>query len=80
MLVFNTCINMQDTPAGDITTRITLLSSALLDLVMSYVARSLFNADRLMMGMHMARHMQPAAVKPEEWDFFLGVLAGQNLR
>jgi len=69
--LFKKALN-QDTPAGDITTRITLLSGALLDLVLSYVARSLFNADRLMLGMHMARHMKPEAVQPEEWDFFLG--------
>lgn len=39
----------------------------------SYVSRSLFNADRLTFGMHMARHMAGAgAIKPEEWAYFLG--------
>jgi hypothetical protein len=49
-----------------------VLSDVLLELVLSYVARSLFNADRIMLGVRLARHQQPGAVKPEEWDYFLG--------
>ena len=63
----------QDTPGGNVAARIAVLAEALLDLVFAYVSRSLFNADRLTFGMHMARHLLPPnAIKPEEWAFFLG--------
>ena len=64
----------QDTPPGNVSSRIAVLSDALLDLAFSYVSRSLFNADRLTFGMHMARHLQPGMIKAEEWNFFLGGL------
>ena len=62
----------QDTPPGNVSSRIAVLSDALLDLAFSYVSRSLFNSDRLTFGMHMARHLQPGMVKAEDWNFFLG--------
>ncbi len=63
-----------DAPSGvDVSARIALLSDALLELVLGYVSRSLFNADRLTFGMHLANSLLPhGAVKPEEWAYFLG--------
>nr|ADI46856.1 DHC1bf [Volvox carteri f. nagariensis] len=63
----------RDTPTGgDVTARIALLAESLLELVFAYVSRSLFNADRLTFGMHMARHMQPSLFPDLQWAFFLG--------
>ena len=49
-----------------------MLADTLLQLVFSYVSRSLFNTDRLTFGMHMTRHLQPGLFKGEEWSYFLG--------
>ena len=62
----------QDSPPGNVSSRIAVLNDALLELVFNYVSRALFNADRLTLGMHMACHMGAGGVKAEEWDFFLG--------
>mmetsp|Transcript_33539 Transcript_33539/g.74227 ORF Transcript_33539/g.74227 Transcript_33539/m.74227 type:complete len:2007 (+) Transcript_33539:3-6023(+) len=61
-----------DTPPGNVTSRIAVLCDTLLELVFMYVSRSLFNADRLTFGMHMARHLQGNNIRPEEWGFYLG--------
>lgn len=61
----------QDSPPGNVSSRIAVLNDALLELVFNYVSRALFNADRLTLGMHMAYNMA-GGVKPEEWNFFLG--------
>eukprot|EP00798_Chlamydomonas_sp_ICE-L_P023166 gene23167-30374_t len=65
----------QDTPPGNVSSRIAVLSDALLELTFAYVSRSLFNSDRLTFGMHMARNLQPGICKQEEWNFFLGKYA-----
>lgn len=66
----------QDSPPGNISSRIAVLNDALLELTVGSVSRALFNSDRLVFGMHMACNMAsssgPSTVKPEEWQFFLG--------
>lgn len=62
----------QDSPPGNVSSRIAVLNDALLELVFNYVSRALFNADRLTFGMRLACNLQPGVVKPEEWNFFLG--------
>lgn len=39
-------------------------------LVVEYVARSLFKADRAVFGVHLTRGLHPEQCPPEEWEFF----------
>ncbi|GFR50179.1 hypothetical protein Agub_g12346, partial [Astrephomene gubernaculifera] len=70
--LFRKALQRDTPPGGDVTARIAVLAESLLELVFSYVSRSLFNADRLTFGMHMARHLQPALFQDSQWSFFLG--------
>nr|ADI46936.1 DHC1bm [Volvox carteri f. nagariensis] len=70
--LFRKALQRDKPPAGDVTARIALLAESLLELVFAYVSRSLFNADRLTFGMHMARHLQPSLFPEAQWAFFLG--------
>lgn len=56
--------------------RLEVLSSAITQLVMDHVSQALFNADRLPLGMHMARSLAPHLMQPQDWDIFLGKSAG----
>lgn len=56
--------------------RITLLESTLQTLGYSYVARALFKADRLIFAMHLTYGLNSEQFFPNEWEFFLGQLAG----
>ncbi|KAG2426397.1 hypothetical protein HYH02_014824 [Chlamydomonas schloesseri] len=70
--LFKKALQRDTPPGGDVTARIALLAESLLELVFAYVSRSLFNADRLTFGMHMARHLQPSLFPEAQWAFFLG--------
>nr|BCL66104.1 cytoplasmic dynein 1b heavy chain [Volvox africanus] len=70
--LFRKALHRDTPPGGDVTARIALLAESLLELVFAYVSRSLFNADRLTFGMHMARHLQPLLFPEGQWAFFLG--------
>lgn len=70
--LFRKALNRDTPPGGDVTARIALLADTLLELVFSYVSRSLFNSDRLTFGMHMARYLQPSLFPDAQWSFFLG--------
>lgn len=62
----------KESPPGNVTARLSLLSEALVDLVFEQVSRSLFNTDRLTFAMHLTRYLQPQMFGGVEWDFFLG--------
>jgi len=48
------------------------LGNQLKIMVLFYISRSLFKADRLTFGMHMVRGIQPEKFEPNEWEFFQG--------
>ncbi|ROT63097.1 putative cytoplasmic dynein 2 heavy chain 1-like isoform X1 [Penaeus vannamei] len=54
--------------------RIKVLQRALIDLVYSYISRSLFKADRLMFGLHLVHGMYPEQFQKNEWQAFTGQL------
>lgn len=54
--------------------RVQALGVSLKLLVLQYVTRSLFKADRLMFGMHMLHCLHPQLFQPNEWEFFIGEL------
>eukprot|EP00727_Mastigamoeba_balamuthi_P008592 m51a1_g4355 putative cytoplasmic dynein 2 heavy chain 1 (4311) ;mRNA; f:228679-242475 len=60
--------------AMDVNKRIDSIVQCLKTNVLSYVSRSLFKADRLMFGMHLAHVMTPALFQPKEWELFTGQL------
>ncbi|GLI62890.1 cytoplasmic dynein 1b heavy chain [Volvox africanus] len=70
--LFRKALQRDTPPGGDVTARIALLAESLLELVFSYVSRSLFNPDRLTFGMHMVRHLHPSLFADAQWAFFLG--------
>ena len=45
-------------------------------LVVEYAGHSLFNADSLTFGMHLAHHLAPEMFNTEQWDVLLGNLQG----
>lgn len=57
--LFRRALDADTGAGGDVAARIAVLADVLLELVFGYVSRSLFNADRLTFGMHMARHLLP---------------------
>ncbi|XP_063840903.1 LOW QUALITY PROTEIN: cytoplasmic dynein 2 heavy chain 1-like [Scylla paramamosain] len=52
--------------------RITSLQRTLVDLVYSYVSRSLFKADRLMFALHLVHGMYPELFQDKEWEALTG--------
>ncbi|XP_037796301.1 LOW QUALITY PROTEIN: cytoplasmic dynein 2 heavy chain 1-like [Penaeus monodon] len=62
----------QDGSATD--NRIKVLQRSLIDLVYSYISRSLFKADRLMFGLHLVHGMYPNLFQKNEWQAFTGQL------
>ncbi|XP_069942834.1 cytoplasmic dynein 2 heavy chain 1 isoform X1 [Cherax quadricarinatus] len=54
--------------------RIKSLQRALIDLVYSYISRSLFKADRLMFALHLVHGMYPELFRENEWEAFIGQL------
>ncbi|RXG65468.1 Cytoplasmic dynein 2 heavy chain 1 [Armadillidium vulgare] len=54
--------------------RIQSLQRTLIDLVFSYISRSLFKADRLMFALHLVHGMYPELFKEKEWDLFTGTV------
>ncbi|XP_076054654.1 dynein cytoplasmic heavy chain beethoven [Oratosquilla oratoria] len=59
---------------GSTENRIRTLQRALIDLVYSYVSRSLFKADRLMFALHLVHGMYPELFHEHEWEAFTGQL------
>ena len=62
-----------DTPGGDTSVRITMLTATLLQTVFSYTSRSLLKADRLTFGMHFVRNLRSEYFDAASWDYFLGL-------
>ncbi|XP_042221258.1 cytoplasmic dynein 2 heavy chain 1-like isoform X2 [Homarus americanus] len=54
--------------------RIRSLQRALIDLVYSYISRSLFKADRLMFALHLVHGMYPELFQANEWEALTGQL------
>jgi len=54
--------------------RIKVLNDSLIKLVVGYVTRSLFKADRLTFAMHLVHGLYPQKFAPQEWELFTGVL------
>ena len=53
-----------------------VLAAAMTRLVVEYAGHSLFNADSLTFGMHLAHHLAPEMFNTEQWDVLLGNLQG----
>ncbi len=60
--------------------RINQVCDKLQKLVLEYVSRSLFKADRLMFALHLVHTMYPKLFGDSEWDLFVGkiVLSGEK--
>ncbi|KAK9815706.1 hypothetical protein WJX72_008353 [[Myrmecia] bisecta] len=67
---------LTSTPSSSVAARNAVLGASLTQLVCAYVGRSLFNADALTFGMHLAHCMAPQLCSPVEWDLLLGKLLG----
>ncbi|KAF2362508.1 ATPase dynein-related AAA domain [Trinorchestia longiramus] len=74
--LFNKALQIPKT-GQDTTQRLAVLQRALVDSVYSYVARSLFKADRLMFAMHMVHGMHPDLFQKNEWEVFTGLLVSE---
>lgn len=59
----------------DIASRISALGSELVTILFAYVSRSVFKADRLTFGMHVARTLSPHLFGANAWEAFLGLVA-----
>ena len=69
---------LQTSSAGSsLAARLEVLSNAITQLVMDHVSQALFNADRLPLGMHMARSLAPQLFQPQDWSIFLGKANGR---
>ena len=66
-----------EAPTSSVEARMSVLMSNLLSIVHAYVARTLFKADRLTFGMHLAHAVAPAVA--HGWEHFLGT-AGVDTR
>ena len=64
------------TAGGNASSRLSVLSTTLTQLVTDYVSQALFNADRLAFGMHLAHGLVPHLFQATEWDLFLGNAIG----
>ncbi|KAK3283536.1 hypothetical protein CYMTET_8768 [Cymbomonas tetramitiformis] len=65
---------LTESPGVEVSARISMLASQLLQMVFLYTSRSLFKADRLTFGMHFCRYLQPDLFEGNTWDHFLGTL------
>lgn len=66
------------TTGGNASSRLSVLSTTLTQLVTDYVSQALFNADRLAFGMHLAHGLVPHLFQATEWDLFLGNAIGKS--
>jgi len=77
MVIFDKVLNME---LGNTSTQDKLrqLGNHLKILVLFYLSRSLFKADRLAFGMHMVRGIMPEKFEPNEWELFQGTYLPPN--
>jgi hypothetical protein len=57
--------------ANAVSDRISELKTLLVQLVYTHVSRALFNKDRLVFALHVARHVTPGLCSQQEWDLFV---------
>ncbi|CAE7570289.1 DYH1B [Symbiodinium sp. CCMP2456] len=77
MALFNKVLNLQ---LGSETTddKLRQLGNQLKIVVLFYISRSLFKADRLTFGIHMVRGIMPEKFEANEWELFQGVYIPAN--
>lgn len=71
MTIFNKVLAL-DIRAGSIEDKLRQLGDQLKIMVLFYVSRSLFKADRLTFGMYLVRGILPEKFEPNEWELFQG--------
>lgn len=75
--IFKRALEWED-HSTEVGSRLAMLNATLVKLVYGYVSRSLFNADRLTLAMHMAHHLAPDQFRDGEWDLFVGKLVANE--
>jgi len=76
--LFKQALGENDHANLNVTSRITSLTSSLLQLVFSYVSRSLYKKDRLTFAMHFARELAQELIPEEAWALFTGSLVADG--
>eukprot|EP00931_Biecheleriopsis_adriatica_P043590 TRINITY_DN24917_c0_g1_i1.p1 TRINITY_DN24917_c0_g1~~TRINITY_DN24917_c0_g1_i1.p1 ORF type:complete len:4311 (+),score=994.91 TRINITY_DN24917_c0_g1_i1:69-13001(+) len=71
MALFNKVLNLQIS-ADSTEEKLQQLGNQLKIMILFYVSRSLFKADRLTFGIHMVRGIMPEKFEPNEWELFQG--------
>ena len=74
--LFNRSLSHRAVSDG-VAARVQALSATLLELVVQYVGRSIFKADRLSFGMYLAHKLEKMC-PAEEWSYFLGQVLQQS--
>ncbi|CAE8588983.1 unnamed protein product, partial [Polarella glacialis] len=71
MILFNKVLNLQMS-ADSTEEKLGQLGNQLKIIVLFYISRSIFKADRLTFGIHMIRGIMPEKFEPYEWEIFQG--------
>jgi len=77
MVIFSKVLNLQ-VGADSIEEKLSHFGNQMKIMVLFYLSRSLFKADRLTFGLHMVRGIMPERFEPNEWELFQGTYIPPN--